>query len=156
MATDKDNDMFIDKATAISSTHRIVSATQQQTTLPTADNSVKGLTVSYQGKDSHESGRLDVGVSVRNLTIYRLISGSKARTVASYALSLVDYARSTFGKNRQKRVDIIKNVDGLLCSGEIVLVVGKPGSGCTTFLRALAGQDDNLLVDLESRFNYQG
>lgn len=34
---------------------------------------------------------------------------------------------------------LIKDFSGLVKAGEMMLVVGRPGSGCTTFLKALAG-----------------
>ena len=36
---------------------------------------------------------------------------------------------------------LIKDFNGLVKAGEMMLVVGRPGSGCTTFLKALAGLD---------------
>lgn len=41
-----------------------------------------------------------------------------------------------FGK--QPTVDIIKNFTGTVNHGEIMLVLGRPGSGCSTFLKAIA------------------
>ena len=34
---------------------------------------------------------------------------------------------------------LVKDFSGLVRAGEMMLVVGRPGSGCTTFLKALAG-----------------
>jgi ABC-type multidrug transport system ATPase subunit len=34
---------------------------------------------------------------------------------------------------------LLKDFSGLLRPGEMMLVVGRPGSGCTTFLKSLAG-----------------
>jgi len=34
---------------------------------------------------------------------------------------------------------LIKDFNGLVKGGEMMLVVGRPGAGCTTFLKALAG-----------------
>lgn len=34
---------------------------------------------------------------------------------------------------------LLKDFSGVVKSGEMMLVVGRPGSGCTTFLKALAG-----------------
>ena len=39
-----------------------------------------------------------------------------------------------------KEVDILKNFRGLVKPGEMVLVLGRPGSGCTTFLKLMANQ----------------
>lgn len=38
---------------------------------------------------------------------------------------------------------LLKDFSGVLKPGEMMLVVGRPGSGCTTFLKALAGLTDS-------------
>ncbi|OBT73949.1 hypothetical protein VF21_07432 [Pseudogymnoascus sp. 05NY08] len=45
-----------------------------------------------------------------------------------------------------REVDILKGFRGLVKPGEMVLVLGRPGSGCTTFLKVIANQ----------RFGYTG
>ncbi|KFY38031.1 hypothetical protein V495_06798 [Pseudogymnoascus sp. VKM F-4514 (FW-929)] len=45
-----------------------------------------------------------------------------------------------------RQVDILKGFRGLVEPGEMVLVLGRPGSGCTTFLKVIANQ----------RFGYTG
>src|SRR6202046_4090016 len=44
-----------------------------------------------------------------------------------------------FGK-KGREFDILKNFRGVTKPGEMVLVLGRPGSGCTTFLKVLANQ----------------
>ncbi|OAL47624.1 ABC-transporter [Pyrenochaeta sp. DS3sAY3a] len=39
--------------------------------------------------------------------------------------------------------EILSNIDGLLMPGEMLLVLGPPGSGCTTLLKMLSGQIDD-------------
>lgn len=39
---------------------------------------------------------------------------------------------------------IIRNVTGFCKSGEMLLVLGRPGSGCTTLLKTIAGEIDQL------------
>lgn len=43
------------------------------------------------------------------------------------------------GKNEQF---LIYNFNGVLRAGEVALVLGRPGSGCTTFLKTIANQRD--------------
>ncbi|GAB7347060.1 hypothetical protein MBLNU459_g3198t2 [Dothideomycetes sp. NU459] len=46
-----------------------------------------------------------------------------------------------FGIGRKgKEVDILKGFRGVAKPGEMVLVLGRPGSGCTTFLKVIANQ----------------
>jgi ABC-type multidrug transport system ATPase subunit len=39
-----------------------------------------------------------------------------------------------------KEVSILQNMRGVVKPGEMVLVLGRPGSGCTTFLKTIANQ----------------
>ncbi|OTA91908.1 hypothetical protein M434DRAFT_396848 [Hypoxylon sp. CO27-5] len=56
----------------------------------------------------------------------------------------VDYwtpLMSLLGKGRKgTEVTILDNFKGVVNPGEMVLVLGKPGSGCTTFLKSIANQ----------------
>lgn len=51
---------------------------------------------------------------------------------------------------------ILRKFDGLLESGELLLVLGRPGSGCTTFLKTLCGHFNGVRLEPESKINYQG
>ncbi|KAI5794530.1 ABC transporter [Pyronema domesticum] len=42
--------------------------------------------------------------------------------------------------NKSKEVDILSGFKGVLKPGEMCLVLGRPGSGCTTFLKVIANQ----------------
>lgn len=45
-------------------------------------------------------------------------------------------------QKRGPEVDILHNFRGVLKPGEMALVLGRPGSGCTTFLKVIANQRD--------------
>lgn len=51
---------------------------------------------------------------------------------------------------------ILHSIDGLLKSGELLIVLGRPGSGCTTFLKAISGCLEGLVLDADSRIQYRG
>ena len=53
-------------------------------------------------------------------------------------------------------VNILDGLEGTLKGGEMLLVLGKPGSGCTTFLKALAGRLEGLELDTHSEVTYRG
>ena len=42
--------------------------------------------------------------------------------------------------NKGRELDILKGFEGVLKPGEMCLVLGRPGSGCTTFLKVIANQ----------------
>ncbi|RDW71882.1 hypothetical protein BP5796_07916 [Coleophoma crateriformis] len=61
--------------------------------------------------------------------------------------NVFETALNIFGVGKKgMEVDILKDFRGLTKAGEMVLVLGRPGSGCTTFLKVIANQ----------RFGYTG
>ncbi|GME28651.1 ABC transporter-like protein [Neofusicoccum parvum] len=58
------------------------------------------------------------------------------------------------GQKNEKR--ILKNFDGLLKSGELLIVLGRPGSGCSTLLKTICGELHGLALDGDSTINYNG
>ena len=58
------------------------------------------------------------------------------RTAAKGLLNLLNPL--TYRSRPQSSRLLIRNFSGTVASGEMLLVLGKPGSGCTTFLKTLA------------------
>jgi hypothetical protein len=92
----------------------------------------------------------------KNLTVWGSRSTSHFQSnVASIFMvpfRLSEYFR--FGKQPQKA--ILKRFDGVTKSGELLLVLGRPGSGCSTFLKTIAGELHGLKVDGDSMVHYNG
>lgn len=61
----------------------------------------------------------------------------------------------SFGKCAEQK-HILRNFDGVLRSGELLLVLGRPGSGCSTFLKTLSGELHGLKVGKGSDIQYNG
>ncbi|KAJ5082669.1 hypothetical protein N7532_011712 [Penicillium argentinense] len=61
----------------------------------------------------------------------------------------------SFGKKVPQK-QILRNFDGVLQSGELLIVLGRPGSGCSTFLKSLSGELHGLKVDEGSDIQYNG
>lgn len=59
-------------------------------------------------------------------------------------------------KAGQTRIDILRGFDGVLRPGEMLAVLGPPGSGCSTFLKTISGETNGIYVNEGSYFNYQG
>ncbi|KAL3456645.1 ABC-2 type transporter-domain-containing protein [Aspergillus heterothallicus] len=59
-------------------------------------------------------------------------------------------------KPHAKRRRILNSFDGLLKSGELLLVLGRPGSGCTTFLKSVCGHLGGLTLEPGSEIWYDG
>ncbi|KAH6986775.1 ABC-2 type transporter-domain-containing protein [Ilyonectria destructans] len=67
------------------------------------------------------------GVAFRNLN-----------TVSNAILGGATIIKKLCGQ-QQQQVDILHNLEGVVHSGEMCAVLGPPGSGCSTFLRIVAG-----------------
>lgn len=59
-------------------------------------------------------------------------------------------------QSHQHRTNILYRFDGLVCNGELLLVLGRPGSGCSTLLKAICGYLDGLDLDPASKIQYKG
>ncbi|KAK1143846.1 ATP-binding cassette transporter snq2 [Aspergillus melleus] len=92
-----------------------------------------------------------IGVIWDNLTV-RGLGGIKTY-IKTFPDALIDFFNVPgliidllgYGK-KGKEFEILKDFKGVLRPGEMVLVLGRPGSGCTTFLKAITNQ----------RFGYTG
>ncbi|KAK7049026.1 hypothetical protein R3P38DRAFT_3620540 [Favolaschia claudopus] len=51
---------------------------------------------------------------------------------------------------------ILRDFDGLVKAGEMLVVLGQPGSGCPTFLKTIAGLTHGFTVDSSSDIQFQG
>lgn len=107
----------------------------------------------------HEAG-IDIpgqGVVFSDLSI----SGSGAALqfqetlISSLAVPFRRAVRAFSGQKSQPR-RILHSFDGLLKGGELLLVLGRPGSGCTTFLKTLCGHLGGLSMDPNSKIHFEG
>ena len=110
------------------------------------------------GQESSQAAKsLEIGVSFRDLTVYGFgTTTDYQKTFINYPAAYLSNLRSIFGPSRKSRIDIIRNFDGLVTSGEMLLLLGRPGSGCSTLLKTIAGYTHGLHVDQASTLNYQG
>lgn len=60
---------------------------------------------------------------------------------------------TSFGKKERKQ--ILHSFDGIIKAGELCVVLGRPGSGCSTLLKALTGELHGLDTD-DSVIHYNG
>jgi ATP-binding cassette subfamily G (WHITE) protein 2 (PDR) len=94
-----------------------------------------------------------VAVVFKNLNVFG--SGNALQlqsTVADFVLAPFR-AKELFGKSQRKQ--ILHSFDGIIRAGELCVVLGRPGSGCSTLLKALTGELAGLDTD-ESIIQYNG
>lgn len=93
-----------------------------------------------------------LSVSFRDLGVRGVHDAAEyQRTVGNFPL----WASRTLLR-RSAPVNILKGVDGLVRSGEMLLVLGRPGSGCSTLLKTLAGDTHGITVSPDATLNYHG
>ncbi|OAP65341.1 hypothetical protein AYL99_01313 [Fonsecaea erecta] len=126
---------------------------------PSSDNFqtrdwVKAL-FNLQSKDDRFLART-AGVAFRNLSAHGFGSATDyQKTVGTAPFQVVGLLRQLMGAG-QRRINILRGFDGLVNHGEMLVVLGPPGSGCSTFLKTLAGETHGFHVDKDSYINYQG
>lgn len=92
------------------------------------------------GIKSKRVGVLWDGLTVRGVGGIKHIVKTFPTAFISF-LSVVGTAMHIFGYGKKGRdLDILRNFRGVVRPGEMVLVLGRPGSGCTTFLKIIANQ----------------
>ncbi|CAH0014693.1 unnamed protein product [Clonostachys rhizophaga] len=97
------------------------------------------------------------GVCFQHLNVHGYGESSDyQKDVANVWLSLAGMARGAVGSSSRQRINILQNFDGLVRNGEMLVVLGPPGSGCSTFLKTIAGELNGIYVDDGAYFNYQG
>lgn len=95
------------------------------------------------------------GVSVEGLTV----TGVDLRfAIYPTVGDLLKLPLTIIRKIRQKTTNrkIIDNFNCLAKNGEMVLVLGRPGSGCSTLLKALSGTDRDLYTDFSGEVLFDG
>lgn len=52
--------------------------------------------------------------------------------------------------------EILKPMDGIINAGELLVVLGRPGSGCTTLLKSISSNTHGFKISKDSQISYEG
>lgn len=97
------------------------------------------------------------GVAFKGLSVHGFGTPTDyQKTVANTFLEGANLFRSMVGRRREQRIDILRDLEGVVHSGEMLCVLGPPGSGCSTLLRTIAGDTHGFHVADSTTLNYQG
>ncbi|EGW31387.1 drug resistance protein 2 [Spathaspora passalidarum NRRL Y-27907] len=99
-----------------------------------------------------------LGVAYRNLRAYGIANDVDYRSTVSNSLwkFLVDSFRKLRPQDESDYFDILKPMDALICPGDITVVLGRPGAGCSTLLKTIAANTYGFHVDNSSIISYDG
>lgn len=97
------------------------------------------------------------GVSVSNLSVKGSIQSSNQQSTfvnTGLLRSLSSLWRKTTDSTSSSC--ILNNVDGVVKKGEMLMVLGQPGSGCSTLLKVLSGELHGLKIAEATQLHYEG
>ncbi|KAL2847099.1 ABC-2 type transporter-domain-containing protein [Aspergillus pseudodeflectus] len=114
------------------------------------------LFLQLSSADPEKYPRRKAGVSFRNLSVSGVGNPiAYQQTFAGIIQQPLDIALSLLHP-RDRSIQILKQHDGLVRSKEMLLVLGRPGSGVSTLLKTISGETRGLSLDSSSHLNYQG
>ncbi|EUC35187.1 hypothetical protein COCCADRAFT_3579 [Bipolaris zeicola 26-R-13] len=112
--------------------------------------------LNLQLSDENAAPTRTAGIAFRDLNVHGF--GSDAdfqKSVGNIWLEGVGLYNKLKG-NKGRKINILRNLDGLVEAGEMLVVLGPPGAGCSTFLKTITGETHGFFVDENTKLNYQG
>lgn len=96
------------------------------------------------------------GIAFKNLTCWGIdASAAYGPSVPEMITNGFKWPLTFFKKDERPQRQIIRNFMGLIEPGEMVLALGKPGAGCSSLLKACAGEIHNFTT-VDGDFSYDG
>lgn len=112
--------------------------------------------LNLQLEDEHAGPLRTAGVAFRSLNVHGFGSDTDyQKSVGNVWLEGPGLFKKLRG-DKGRKINILQNLDGLVEAGEMLVVLGPPGSGCSTFLKTITGETHGFFVDENSHINYQG
>ncbi|RDX52640.1 pleiotropic drug resistance ABC transporter [Lentinus brumalis] len=90
--------------------------------------------------DESEIKRRELGVVFQDLRVVGLGASASFQETLGSALNPLNLVRNIQAAMHPATRDILSGFDGVVRPGEMLLVLGRPGSGCSTLLKVLANQ----------------
>lgn len=107
--------------------------------------------ISRDGRAGHSSD-----VVFKQLNVYGSGSALQFQDTVASTLSAPFRLPQILKESHSPQRRILKDFNGLLKSGELLLVLGRPGAGCSTLLKSMTGELHGLDMDKESTIHYNG
>ncbi|PGH03298.1 hypothetical protein GX51_04168 [Blastomyces parvus] len=112
--------------------------------------------LALQSRDPERYPRRTAGFAFRNLNVHGFgLPTDYQKDVANAPLEIGNLFRAITGSGKH-RIQILRNFTGLVNDGEMLVVLGRPGSGCSTFLKTIAGEMNGIYLGDDAYINYQG
>lgn len=105
-------------------------------------------------QDEHNIVQRRAGFVFKNLKVSGAGSAINLQQTVGSLLMAPLRLRELFDRSPEKT--LLNGFDGVLKSGEMLVVLGRPGSGCSTLLKSLTGELKGLQLKKESVIHYNG
>jgi hypothetical protein len=113
-------------------------------------------TMDFHRRDPKAGPLRTAGIAFRNLNVFGYGTATDyQKSVGNILLEGYGIVQKMLGKG-QRRIDILRGFEGIVNPGEMLVVLGPPGSGCSTFLKTVSGEMSGLNIEEGSYINYQG
>lgn len=116
----------------------------------------KKMLLAIRSRDLDRYPNRTAGVSFKSLSVYGFGSPTDYQKDVLNCLLEVGTMVRRLIKTKMQKIQILREFDGLIKSGEMLIVLGKPGSGCSTLLKTLSGEMSGISMSEDSVMNYQG
>ncbi|KAL5532389.1 SNQ2_2 [Sanghuangporus sanghuang] len=104
---------------------------------------------------SSDTLSLAFGLGFKDLSVFgadrSLSSGTIYQSTLWSTLNPIEWARQLLRLRKRAPRRLISGFEGVVSPGEMLLVLGRPGSGCSTFLKTLANQTKEFVHVLGER-----
>ncbi|KAI5306517.1 GTPase-activating protein, partial [Ascosphaera pollenicola] len=95
------------------------------------------------------------GFTFKNLTVTGSGSDLHLQPTVMTPFRVFTHPREVLAPGKPER-HILHSFNGTVKKGELLVVLGRPGSGCSTFLKTIAGQINGLVLQPGSEVHYDG
>ena len=113
--------------------------------------------VGIQSRDPERYPGRTAGIAYKSLSAHGFGQPTDyQKTFGNYPLEVAGLVKQMIGQSQKTKIQILRDFDGLVKSGEMLVVLGRPGSGCSTLLKTISGEIDGFFVSDDSYVNYQG
>mmetsp|Transcript_5800 Transcript_5800/g.5746 ORF Transcript_5800/g.5746 Transcript_5800/m.5746 type:complete len:1502 (-) Transcript_5800:142-4647(-) len=99
-----------------------------------------------------------LGIAYRNLRASGIAADSDYQPTVTNALYKLGAEAFRYAQkdDPSRYFDILKSMDAIMRPGEVTVVLGRPGSGCSTLLKTIASHTYGFKIGEESKISYDG
>ncbi|KAK8105542.1 hypothetical protein PG999_008901 [Apiospora kogelbergensis] len=111
------------------------------------------------GFDASKGSQRKLGVAFSDLSVSGISSTAPKYQLSAGGVFLglfTTLARFLTSARPSKDTLILRGFEGVIEDGELLLVLGPPGSGCSTLLKTIAGETTGLRVSPDANVNFRG